>query len=252
MKIGIITYAFMLAGDLHRLLSHVLNETDAQVYLFLHSQNGLVVKTCEDFACDMRVHYYPYGVNRGLGRSCNEALIDGYGRDGMDVMMTANDDLIPAAGDIECIARAAVENREYYTVTGMGVVGGRNEDVGISLGAINPIALETIGYYDPNFFPAYYEDVDYERRAMLAGLRRLSLPDTHIVHSGSSSLPHVPKDTHDAQFKANQDYYARKWGGEMGQETYSIPFNNDHFTLKISAENVLNPYPGYNREDMPK
>lgn len=252
MKIGIIVYAFMLADSLNTLLGRILAETDAHLYLFLHSQQRDVVIVCESnlsvFQWWPRINYFPYGENRGLARSANDGLIQGYA-DGCDVMLTCNDDVMPAPGDIEKIAQAAIDNRDRYKVEGMGYDERKKQygPIEWALAAINPIALETIGYFDENFAPAYYDDTDYSLRARRAGLKSLVAPDTNLRHAGSGSLEQVDRNVHDDQFMRNQGYYFRKWGGEKGYELYEQPFNNPAFGLKIAESDRRAPYPGYNR-----
>lgn len=249
MKIGIIVYAFMLAEPLDKLLHVLLRYSSAQIYLFRHSQYAPVVHICEEYCCiNNRIHYFPYGENRGLALSVNDGLIQGYG-DGCDVMLTCNDDVLPAPGDIEKIARAACANRDQYKVEGMGIEmrTGQRGPLDWALAAINPIALETIGYFDENFFPAYYDDTDYALRARRAGLQSLVVPDTQLQHAGSGSLERVDQNTHDDQFERNQAYYIRKWGGEKGHELFEFPFNNRAFGLRIAEHNRHTPYPGYDR-----
>ncbi|MFX6027917.1 hypothetical protein ABTE84_21450, partial [Acinetobacter baumannii] len=66
--------------------------------------------------------------------------------------------------------------------------GQRLPSCGYACFAINPIALETLGCFDENFFPAYCEDQDYARRAALAGLSEENCADTQIVHMGSNAI----------------------------------------------------------------
>lgn len=247
MKIGVIVYAFNLVEPLDALLFRLLIDDIRQhVYLFLHSQNPGVVAVCEKYAHHPNVHYYDYGTNRGLARSANEGFIDGYQRDGMDVMLTCNDDVLPGAGDIWKIAIAAKEHRECWLVDGHGLYRDREEAIGISCAAINPIAFETIGYFDENFIPAYYEDTDYFRRVRLAGMKQFTVQDTCIRHVGSLSLATVHPDVHNQQFLRIAQYYVKKWGGDYGHELFDRPFNDPQFDLNIRLEDRHLPYPGYN------
>lgn len=249
MKIGVIVYAYILADDLHHLLDHLLAESTAHVYLFLHSAIPQVVRVCQAFEMHERVQYFPYGVNRGLARSVNEALLLGYGRDGCDVMLNCNDDVLPGKGDVEKIAADAVEHRECWLVEGVGICGGRAEGIDISLGALNPTALQTIGYFDENFYPAYFEDTDYRRRAALAGLTQYTVTDTAIIHAGSKSLSQVNPTVHQNQFLRSQRYYINKWGGDRDQEVFSVPFNDPALNICIPAECIHAPYGEHDRRD---
>src|SRR5690606_38983147 len=96
-----------------------------------------------------------------------------------------------------------------------------------------------------------FEDCDYNVRARLAGLESAHLDTTQLVHLGSANIHSVPglmqqnRDT----FRANRDYYIKKWGGEPGQEVYTSPFNDPEFDVKIRAALRSNPYFDYDRND---
>lgn len=250
-KVGIIVYAYVLAEPLAALLEHILDQDiRPHIYLALHSQTPEVIKICEHYSRHPRVHYYPYGVNRGLARSANELFYLGYYVDQMDVMMTANDDIQPQHNDIRAIAVAAYYNRDKWIVEGMGTIKGEKGRVEWALAAVNPIAFETIGYFDENFFPAYYEDVDYRYRAKLAGLEGLTVEDTNINHFGSMSLRLLPPVPFIDAFQRNQSYYQRKWAGDVGHEMFTRPFNDPALGLKIEYQDRHAPYAEYDRDDM--
>jgi hypothetical protein len=123
------------------------------------------------------------------------------------------------------------------------------DSAGFGFGVVNRIALEKVGYFDCNYFPIYWEDVDWLRRCTLAGLDICCYDETWVVHQGSASLSVTPNDQHQETFKRNKDFYALKWGGEPGNERYEHPFNNPAFSLKIEAAQIDTPYPGYMRTD---
>jgi GT2 family glycosyltransferase len=91
---------------------------------------------------------------------------------------------------------------------------------------LNRRCWETVGEFDENFFPAYFEDNDYHYRMRLAGLRAIVHPPALFYHFGSRTqnearpAPIVPGDW----FERNRSYYVRKWGGPPGQEQYRDPF----------------------------
>lgn len=252
MKIIINVVAYALANDLRELYSSCAGR-DIFFNIFLHSQFPDVVETCEELAQRPHVSYYPYGYNRGLARSWNDGLILS-SEMGADVCMIANDDALAASGDVHKLAQAAFTNPDKYMVSGMGLdmSTGVHKDMLFSLCAINPIALEIIGYFDQNFFPIYWEDIDWYYRARLAGLERMCVMDTNLMHIGSKSrwTNAANNAQHEITFPRNRAYYGRKWGcADQGGETYRVPFNDNRFGLKIAAEDRECPYPGYNRED---
>lgn len=81
--------------------------------------------------------------------------------------------------------------------------------------------FDTLGYIDVNFFPAYFEDNDYGRRAILSGkLKMVRLEYAHYFHFWSRTIyEENMKVTNDRLFPMNKAYYIWKWGGEPGEET---------------------------------
>ena len=162
-------------------------------------------------------------------------------------MIVANDDVLPAEGDLDRVAEKAVRHRDRYIVSCAGPherLGRFLPSHGYSFFAVNPIAVETIGCFDENFFPAYCEDQDYARRAALAGLSEENCADTAVVHGGSSAifanqalaLQNRVTQSH------NMDYYMRKWGGDAGREKFDTPFGDPAFGLRIAPEERAEPY----------
>jgi len=76
-----------------------------------------------------------------------------------------------------------------------------------------------IGYVDTNYFPAYFEDNDYARRAQLAKLNMVRVEDAKYFHFWSRTIyEENMKKTNDKYFPLNKRYYISKWGGEPGNE----------------------------------
>jgi GT2 family glycosyltransferase len=128
--------------------------------------------------------------------------------------MIVNDDIVFAEGDLERL-------RDFM-------------DGGGSLGmlmtpsafAISVDTIETVGTFDENFHPAYYEDNDYVYRCGLLGVAVTALP-ANYHHERSATInsnPALRSENH-RTFPLNRDYYIRKWGGMPLQETFRTPFN---------------------------
>lgn len=101
---------------------------------------------------------------------------------------------------------------------------------------INPIECwARVGRFDEAFYPAYYEDADYDRRLKLAGpaARECYYP---VIHTGSATINAYPEDEmetrHHRFFRRNQNYYIAKWGGLPGEEIYRQPFENEYWEQK--------------------
>lgn len=254
--IHVVVVAYGLADDLRRLYESIAHP-EVALHIYLHSTFADVVQVCNELAERPQVTLYAYGTNRGLATSWNDGLLAAY-EAGAEVAMIANDDAYAAPGDVFRLAEHAIAHRDLYAVSGEGldVPSNTRRDLLFSLCAVNPIALEQIGMMDENFFPIYWEDIDWYRRAALAGLRRECITTTNLVHQGSKSRTVTPiaHDEQVRQFRLNRDYYIRKWGGtQMGDqgepETYVTPFNDPHLGLYIAPADRRAPYPGYNRVD---
>lgn len=254
MRIDIVVVAHSLADDLLRLFE-AANADNVIWHLYLHSDIPDVVKISQELAAKAYPHIYfhDYRKNRGLAKSWNDGLEAGY-RDGADVVMIANDDGLPAPGDVQRLAEAAVANRDKYLIGGAGFdVRGMEHraNMQFTICAINPIAIKTIGYFDQNFFPIYWEDVDWYRRAALAGLEMMAIPDTCLIHMGSKSVHSnsaLMQQNYET-FSRNHAYYRLKWGGDVGAETYTIPFNDPNLNLRIDADQRAMPYGVHDRVD---
>lgn len=90
---------------------------------------------------------------------------------------------------------------------------------------------QMVGFFDETFFPAYFEDNDYARRMVLQGLqyRNLVVGAVYTHHYSSTLQAYSPEEheLHDKQFKKNEDYYIKKWGGKPEFETFTVPFNGE-------------------------
>lgn len=101
--------------------------------------------------------------------------------------------------------------------------------------------FNTIGYVDVNFYPAYFEDNDYARRAQLAGLKLRRLQKAKYLHFWSRTIHQgTTKSLNDKYFPLNKKFYIEKWGGEPGKERYDKPYNGvkGHINITSRANEV--------------
>jgi GT2 family glycosyltransferase len=255
MKVAVVTIAYSSSTCPSSVLETAsTNVHEIECHLFLHSKYPNLVEACNRIAQDTSVVYYPFGMNRGVSKSWNEGILAAFSR-GADVVIVANDDIRFSAGDIDKLASRALDCRDRYIISCAGFherFNRRQPSLGYSCFAINPIAIEKLGCFDENIFPAYCEDQDYSRRAGLAGLHEENCQDTLVSHAGSNSVLSDPAlgRQNALTHRRNMEYYRLKWGGNGGQETYPYPFNNPRIGLYISPRNRETPYgPTYDRRD---
>jgi len=102
--------------------------------------------------------------------------------------------------------------------------------------------FDILGYIDVNFYPAYFEDNDFVRRALLEGTiqeRSKFLQGTRYFHFWSRTIKQETGGSTHIFFKNNRAYYIKKWGGEPGAERYALPFNGVPHAL--GQDIVLDP-----------
>jgi hypothetical protein len=94
-----------------------------------------------------------------------------------------------------------------------------------ALCCFNMKMVRDVGYWD-HFFFQYVSDVDFYRRMALKGWSEEYYLRDAIEHRGSASIKADPLLNHRAQFgiERARAYYAQKWGGEQGRETFTTPF----------------------------
>jgi hypothetical protein len=99
--------------------------------------------------------------------------------------------------------------------------------------AFNMEAVREVGYWDPMFFQ-YTADPDYYHRMAVHNWpikQWAEGRDGRIIHRGSMTVRSDPTFNRRVQWrertKFDKSYYAMKWGGLPGTETFKKPF--EHF-----------------------
>lgn len=101
------------------------------------------------------------------------------------------------------------------------------------LTAVRADVFDKVGYFDPNFYPIYFEDTDFDLRfnKAYADSQRLILP----LDATSAGLRHgVEKTGLKVSSEPGIAYFATKWGRhpsapQLGE--YNRPFNDDNNSL---------------------
>jgi GT2 family glycosyltransferase len=89
-------------------------------------------------------------------------------------------------------------------------------------------AVSTVGLWDENFFPAYDDDCDYERRCDLGGVSSYYIDGT-TLHHGSAAIRSDARYAfrNSATHASNRAYFRSKWGGDpRGGERFTTPFDS--------------------------
>lgn len=108
-----------------------------------------------------------------------------------------------------------------------------------------PQLTAVAGWFDENFFPAYFEDNDMHMRMLNSGLKSYINQEANVLHEHSMTQKFDPKNpnTTAIAFEANKAYYVRKWGGMPSEEQYATPFGRSDLTVKDwNGRNAYNEF----------
>jgi len=145
------------------------------------------------------------------------------------------------------------------------------DDVLWMLGGFNAFRLHTsfihkVGWFDENFYPAYFEDNDFVRRCELAGAKYYHLPRCNAgtettmdapmeigavdIESGGGSRtvgsdPVYAKHNRNTFGNWNATHYRMKWGGAPGGEKFTIPYGGGHEFNPSGRDHRWWPDPGW-------
>jgi GT2 family glycosyltransferase len=152
------------------------------------------------------------GRNLGVAASWNLLLDD------------AGDEPIVISNDDVKLGRRTFEEMRYGLTTNLMVCSGW------ALFAQAPEITRQVGYYDENFWPAYYEDSDYEVRLARAGIERVWPVTEPVDHAGCwTTTTRLGNPEWLWRGVQNcQGYFMRKWGALPGGVLYDEPFNGKY------------------------
>jgi hypothetical protein len=103
--------------------------------------------------------------------------------------------------------------------------------MGWHMNAFSRKFLETFGFFDETFYPAYMEDTDALYRMGLLGIpspreNGQTRPYFNIDASCDTDGGALKDGVAQVSFHDLQIYYEAKWGGSQGNETFKQPFNH--------------------------
>jgi len=160
------------------------------------------------------------GENLGCARSWNTMAKTLLFNDAT-ALLFAGDDILFGKTTIQEML-AAMEGGADFVTCGPG---------GFSCFMVRHRLFAKVGYFDEQFWPAYYEDDDFHRRMRLVGgIKEVNVESVTYEHvnRGSQTLASFNREermAHNKSFEANKDRYIAKWGGLPHHETFDEPYN---------------------------
>jgi len=214
-------------GDLLARMLRSIDYPVGQIVIINNGDDAGVAATIDQFQMigELPITVLKPQCNLGCARSWNEIM-----RVSGEYWLLIGNDIELAAGDLAKIDAFVRAHPDYVTCPA---------NWGHSLFAVTQAGLDRIGLFDENFFPAYCEDQDHMYRVKLAGAPWADVPDVRAIHGepplwGSTTIfsdPQLHARCRITQAN-NKEYYARKWGGAPGHETFMYPFNDPTLSLK--------------------
>jgi len=171
----------------------------------------------------VKTEIYRAGRNLGVGPSWNHVMKTQVPEDDSEIVIFACDDMDLWPTTIEKLVEAAEAQRDVGFFFPQ-----HNAHTMFGVFLMRRWLHQSVGDFDENLWPAYFEDNDYVRRMNLAGIKSVSVPDCGMNHVGSGTLKSFNEDElneHHSRFEGLRLYYTRKWGGDPGHESFTVPFD---------------------------
>ena len=243
MKVGIVIVVLRSLDYQLLVKSTYASGDDINYYVYYHGRDIYDAKILSEFFSRYNSKVFLHMMNRGLSRSWNDGIINAF-NDACEICILANDDCFFEEAAFSFLLDACKESEgDIFYV--MSKESSTLVHSGFALAILTPRLVEKIGYFDENFFPAYYEDIDYVIRIRLSGLREVTFSDIIIHHVRNGS-------TKDDKFREminyskiiNREYIIRKWGNgaEKCEPTFCTPFLDQKFGLYIPKKQRHAPY----------
>jgi GT2 family glycosyltransferase len=191
------------------LLQRMLDSVDVSVDHLLIIDNGLGTDTLELSDKFAKVTHLRMPANLGVAGSWNLGIKSfPYAHRWFIV----SNDVVFQAGALEKLSQA---RRDEITLTA--------DAPNWQAFALGDEAVTDLGLFDEcGFYPAYFEDNDYIRRAQFAGVNIRKL-DINLHHDNSSTIKSGYQSKNDKTFFANQRYYQSKIdANDYSSGTYSL------------------------------
>ncbi len=162
-----------------------------------------------------RVEVIRPGTNEGCAAGWNR--IFSAASAAHDEIILANDDIVIRPDGIEIMIR------QLRADNGASVVRGH----GFSLFGLSQETWRRVGMFDERFWPAYFEDNDYQHRLSLASVPMPPKVAAAAWHASSATIKTytwLERLQFRVRYLLNRLYYVSKWGGGPGRERRRSPF----------------------------
>lgn len=166
----------------------------------------------------------------GVGGAWNKILEHAFVKKDYDAVIILGSDCELKEGYLEGYIKE-FEEGNFEFATGRGV--------GFNCFCMTKKCYETVGEFDLNLFPCYYEDNCMATRVRISKLAYGDVGNPDLFwHYGSAVIRKDERfnKANGITFPMNQRYYVKKWGikdlSKMDEYSYLTPFNDPNLTIK--------------------
>lgn len=204
-------------------------------------------------------HYQRNNERWGFQKSVNFGVNYGL-QNGADMMLICNNDIVlhPEAiwrlterftkdpvGMVTCMDIRGEMQEKGIMPQLIGQLNAKDKEVvdeaphpNFSAFMLSKACWEDVGEFDELFEPAYFEDNDYHYRMKKLEIPAIVYPSAMFYHYGSRTQNEALGQpiVSGPLFENNRAFYAKKWGGIPGQETFNTPYNIEAKSLKSTKQ----------------
>lgn len=205
---------------------------------------------------DYPLIFHRFDSNKGVAKAWNTGLKMAVDK-GFEYFLLINNDIILRD---DCLVTLFSEyiNNKYHLLSATNYRDSCSsaalDKLNPKYGIFNPIdfscvlfnkdVIDSIGWFDENFYPGYFEDSDYLARAWNDDLSTGRLNTAVLYHYGCVTNEQVPgRIVNKSLFKRNSDLFIAKWGYHPRlnkrdglKHYYKHPFND--LTRKLSSTDL--------------
>jgi GT2 family glycosyltransferase len=163
--------------------------------------------------------YVRHERNTGVAAAWNQGLKFAF-QFGHDPVLVMNNDVVLAHDTVPALLRwhektgGIISAHSVAALHALDLVDRREiyqEPCDYSCFLISKSIVDRVGWFDEAYFPAYFEDMDYDCRAEMAGIPRGHAGDAVVCHFQSRTLHEGHIENHERHFEANRRRFLARW-----------------------------------------
>lgn len=219
------------------LLQKLISSIDHEVEWFFTANNG------QQSLHELRFPEFVKGVgeevnetNFGCAGGWNQCMDFAFNRKELESVFIVGNDIEFHMGDLARMEKAVTDFPEADFIFG---------NHSFSNFVVKRSGFDKLGWFDENFYPAYWEDSDaWMRITRNKSIKTIHATGLHTKHEGSATIKSdsTLRSQNGITFETNRRHYYEKWGQH---EEYEHPFNNPNTPLnfwQLSSNRMAQPH----------